>query len=229
MTPAVIVGMTAEARIARAGPWPVAVGGGQAAGAEAAARAMLAQGATGLVSLGLAGGLAPGLPAGTVIVPVAIRDGDRVFPTDPTLSARLGGLATDGPAPRGPATDGREAGGPAGCIILGVAHPVATVSARARLWRDTGAVAADMESGAVARVAAAAGVPCAALRVICDPAERDLPPAALLALSAEGRISLARVIASVLRHPGQLPALLRLSADASRARRALAVRVRRVG
>ena len=69
------------------------------------------------------------------------------------------------------------------------------------------------------------GLPFAVLRVICDPAERDLPPAALAALDASGAIGLARVVRSVIGRPGQLPALLRLAADAAAARRALARRV----
>jgi adenosylhomocysteine nucleosidase len=86
-------------------------------------------------------------------------------------------------------------------------------------------VAVDLETGAVARVAAAHGLPFAVLRAICDPAERDLPPAALVALNARGAIGLARVAGSLIAWPGQVPALLRLAADAAAARRSLARRV----
>jgi len=193
--------MTAEARIARRVGWPVGVGGGGSPGAEAAARAMLRAGASGLVSLGLAAGLDPGLRPGDVVVPGQVIDQGRPLPVDKALANRLGGA------------DGRT--------ILGLDQVVASATAKATLWHQTGAVAADMESGAVARVATEAGAPFAALRVICDPADRDLPPAALIALDAGGTIGLGRVMASVLRHPGQLPALLRLAADAAAARRAL--------
>jgi adenosylhomocysteine nucleosidase len=79
----------------------------------------------------------------------------------------------------------------------------------------------DLESGAVAEQARLAGVPFAALRVICDPASATLPPAALVALSGEGAIVLLRVAGDVVRQPSQLPALLRLGRDAGRARAAL--------
>ena len=204
--PALIVGMTAEARIARRSGWLVCVGGGGSAGAEAAVRAMLLAGADGLISLGLAGGLNPTLAAGDVVVPSAVITGGVRHAVDLDLAARLGGA------------DGRA--------ILGTDTVVATGADKQRLWRTTGAVAADLESGAVALTAAAAGVPFAALRVICDPADRDLPPAALVALGQNGAIGLGRVLMSVLRYPAQLPSLLRLAGDARTARRSLLARVR---
>jgi adenosylhomocysteine nucleosidase len=87
----------------------------------------------------------------------------------------------------------------------------------------------DMESGAVAAVAAAHGLAFAVLRAICDPAARDLPPAALAALDAGGAIMALRVGASVLRDPAQIPALFKLAADAARARAALRKYVLGVG
>jgi adenosylhomocysteine nucleosidase len=202
--PALVVGMRAEARIARATGWPVGIGGGDAAGALAAAEALAAAGATGLVSLGLAGGLAPDLPAGSAIVPSAVRYRGQLLPVDQRLAARLGGAD--------------------GTCLLGVDAVVAATGEKQRLWRATGAAAADMESGPVAAVAQATGLPFAALRVVCDPADRDLPPAALVALDQSGAVGLGRVIGSLLRHPLQLPALWRLAADAASARRVLAER-----
>jgi adenosylhomocysteine nucleosidase len=60
------------------------------------------------------------------------------------------------------------------------------------------------------------------VRAVCDPADRDLPPAALAALNSAGVIGLGRVLASLLRAPRQLPLLLGLARDASAARRTLA-------
>lgn len=197
--------MTAEARLAAKLGWPVGVGGGGSAGAEAAARAMLRAGAGGLVSLGLAAGLDLALRPGAIVIPATVLDRGTRFHADPALAQRLGGA------------DGRT--------ILGLDQVVVTTTEKLRLWHETGAVAADMESGAVARVAWQEGVPFAALRVICDPADRTLPPAALIALDGQGTIGLGRVIASVLRRPGQIPALLRLAADAATARRALRARI----
>ena len=55
------------------------------------------------------------------------------------------------------------------------------------------------------------------LRVIADPAEREIPSAALVGMRSDGGIDVLAVLASLLEHPGQLPALLRLAADTRRA------------
>ena len=108
---------------------------------------------------------------------------------------------------------------------MGGGGVLATAAEKAALRRATGADAVDLESAAAAR----AGIPFAALRAICDPAARDLPHAALVALDARGRIGALHVLAAVLARPAELPALLRLAGDAARARRALLARVRLIG
>jgi hypothetical protein len=90
------------------------------------------------------------------------------------------------------------------------------------LFQRTGAVAVDLESGAVARAATKAGIPFIVLRAIADSATRDLPPAARIGLDAQGRATLGTVLGSVLSHPGQLPALIRLALDTRVALKALA-------
>ena len=138
-------------------------------------------------------------------MPTAVHTGGRDIPADPALSAQLGG-----------ATPHR---------LLGAAAIAASSADKQRLWESTGAAAIDLESGAVAEVAAQHGVPFAVQRAICDPADRDLPPAALAALDRKGAIGMMRVLTSLLAHPMQLSALLALAADAARARRALVGRV----
>ena len=203
MTLGIVTGLTAEARLAR----PLGLtraGGGWPDGAEAAAEWLVGQGADGLLSFGLAGGLDPVLRPGDIVVPASVREGDRVISTDPRLSARFG-------TPRG--------------VLLAGTTIVAEAGEKARLFAQTGAIAIDLESGAVARVAARHGLPFAVMRAICDPAGRSLPPAALAALDKAGAIGLWRVLASVARRPGQVPALIALGRDAAAARAALQRRV----
>lgn len=204
----VIVGLRAEARLARRLHVPVLTGGGTATGAEAAAHAAIARGATSLLSFGLAGGLDPALRPGEAIVPPAVIAGGVRFPADPRLTAWLGGETPQD--------------------LLAADRVAATADEKRCLWQATGAAALDLESGAVARIAARHGLAFAVLRAICDPAGRDLPPAALAALDRNGAIGLARVAASLLAHPSQLPALLRLAGDAAAARATLAQRLARI-
>jgi len=201
----VVVGLAAEARIARRLGWPVAVGGGTSSGAKLAARRLVNDGARALVSFGLAGGLDPALAPGAIIVPSAVIDDDHRYPTDPKLSNLLGGATPH--------------------LLLGANTIVAAVVEKARLYSETGAAATDLESAAVARVAKTNSVPFSVLRAICDPADRTLPPAALAALDRHGAIAIGRVLASIAAHPTQIPALLALASDAMTARRALLARV----
>lgn len=207
-SPTLIVGLTAEARVARALGWPIAVGGGTYLGAVAAAERAIREGARALVSFGLAGGLDPALHPGTLLLPTEVLTDDRRIATDTSLRVRLGsGIA----AP-----------------LLGARTIAATAAAKHVLFTTTGAAALDLESGAVALVAQAHNLPFAALRAVCDPADRDLPQAALIALNQHGAIGISRVVASILAQPRQLPALLCLARDAQAARQSLHSATRRI-
>jgi len=176
-------------------------GGGTPEGAEAAAERLVARGATALVSFGLAGGLDPALRPGAVIVPAEVMENGRRYRTDDALCARFGGQAP----------------------VRALAAPsvLATPQAKRAARDATHAVVVDLESGAVGRVAARHGLPFSAVRAVCDPAGFALPPLALEALDEDGRIGAWRVLRSVLRRPGQIPALLALALHAAAARAAL--------
>jgi adenosylhomocysteine nucleosidase len=167
---------------------------------------LLSQGATVLLSFGLAGGLDPKLRAGTIIIPSAVVTETGRYAADPRLAAALGG-----PTPH---------------LLLAADHPITRAEAKRDLYAVTGCAAVDVESGTVAEAATSAGLRFAALRAICDPAERTLPPAALIALDAAGVISLRRIAVSVLRDPSQIHSLLALARDAARARHTLLSHVR---
>ena len=197
----IVVGLAAEARIARRRFPMIEIGGGTSAGAEAAAQRLVSRGARGLISFGLAGGLDPALRPGTIIVPDAVLTRAGAIPVSAALSAGLSQTVSH--------------------RLLGGDHVVDSATQKQALWLTSGCSAVDLESGPVALAALAHGLPFAVLRAICDPAERDLPPAALSALNDRGAIGLIRVIASVLAHPGQIIPLLSVARDAAAARRAL--------
>ncbi len=110
-------------------------------------------------------------------------------------------------------------------LIIGQDHITATAAEKAALYAATGALAVDMESHIAARVAERHGLPFAAIRTISDAANETLPPAALVGMNPDGSMALGRVLASLARHPMQLPALIRTGTSAEAAFRAL----RRVG
>jgi adenosylhomocysteine nucleosidase len=176
---------------------------------EAAAR----QGGSGIISIGIAGGLAPGLSPGDWVVASGVVSGAERYDTEARWSRRLlealpGAVYAD---------------------ISGVDAPVVAEQDKRRLHHDTATVAVDMESHIAARIAASHGIPFAACRVIIDPAERTLPPAALVGMRSDGKADVIAVFASLLRQPRQMLALLRVVADARAARSALFQGRRRLG
>ena len=159
----------------------------------------------GLASFGTAGGLRDGLrPGDWIVAGAVIEDGHRM-PCDESWAEAL-----------------RQAlPGAAAADIAAVTAPVATARAKRALHTATGAQAADMESQIVARAAQARGLPFVCCRVVIDPVERDLPPAALTGTRADGSVDIKAVLRSLAAHPGQLPGLLAVGRDAGKARRAL--------
>jgi adenosylhomocysteine nucleosidase len=204
-----VTGLMAEMALLRGAPFLRGAGGGTAEGAADVALRLIEDGADGLVSFGLAGGLNPALAPGALLVPSRVAEGSNTYECDPALSAWLGG-ATMG-------------------VLLGGKTIAVTAAEKAALFAASGADAIDLESGAVARVALAHGLPFAVLRAVADPAGRTLPPAALIALNQAGQIGILRVLASVLLNPAQIPPLLALARDAASARRALAARLKTIG
>lgn len=207
MSLVVVTGLAAEARIARGSGVASLVGAGRADRLAAEIEAAIAGGARRLLSFGVAGALAPQLTPGDLIVGRALIDGPRRAPCDPRWSiAMTERLKRSAPSLRTAWAD-----------VAGVDAPLADPLAKAALHTATGAAAVDMELAIVARAAERHRLPFAILRAIADPALRTLPPAALVAMRADGGLDLAAVLGALARRPRQLPTLLRLAFDARRA------------
>ena len=86
---------------------------------------------------------------------------------------------------------------------------VDTAAAKAALGA-TGALAVDMESGALAAAARARGVPFAALRAVLDAAGEALPAGADVIDEASGEVRAARALAAIALRPRLWPAAGRL-------------------
>lgn len=200
----VVVGMAFEARIAAGLGVPVICGGDGHNLAASLARAMAA-GCGGLISFGVAGGLAPDLKPGTCVIGSAILDDEGRQETDARWASHLMKIIPD--AVHGP--------------IVGVRAPIADASAKRDLHKQTGAIAVDMESQVVARAAARHGVPLAAIRVVVDPVERTIPRSALAGARPDGTIDPLAVMRSLIRYPRDLAGLIRMSIDARAARATL--------
>jgi adenosylhomocysteine nucleosidase len=200
-----------ESRIA-AGPG-VAVLHGHIPNLRTALDEAIDRGCSGIISFGIAGGLAADLSAGDWIVASGVVAPHKRYPTDRDWARRL--LQALGSAIH--------------ADIAGVDAPVVEPADKRWLRDATSSVAVDMESHIAAAAAEAHGLPFAACRVIIDPAHRALPPAALVNLRPDGTPDIMAVLRSVMREPRQLPGLLRVAADARAAQLALRAGRRRLG
>ena len=164
---------------------------------EAATR-LVAHGVRALVSFGTAAGLEPGLKPGDLLLPNALIDRAG-------HSLNLRGSWRDNVCavvsrhrqfeerPLGEATS-----------IL------AEVGDKRSMRKRLGVVAADMESIAVAKTADDARLPVLVLRSVVDSADMVIPRSVVTATDEDGRISLLRLAASLLRRPVDYRAFVQL-------------------
>jgi adenosylhomocysteine nucleosidase len=148
--------------------------------AARAAERLVREGVGALLCLGVAGALDPSLRCGDVVLasevicaqplalqlpgmrPTALPAHARVRTAEPWRSALATVLLRHGPVVERP--------------LLTSAELICEAHEKMRLFRQTGAVAVDMESAAVGVVANLHGLPFMVLRVIADTAEDALPP-----------------------------------------------------
>lgn len=162
-------------------------------------------GVKGLVSFGTAAGLSPSLHAGSIVIARQVGWHGKKSTAD---AAWVSALTKQ--LPEAICAD-----------ILGVDTPLADAYKKSEFYRAIHAVAADMESHHVARIAHHYTLPFAVLRVVLDDAHCTLPPAALVATTAEGHVAYGKLLASLLKQPQQIPDLMRLATSHAKAKQSL--------
>jgi len=187
----------------------VAVAGAGAANAAAAAETLVAQGARRLVSWGCAGALCDELLPGDLVIPreLIFADGTTVHLAGPWHERLLTRLQPTTPIRTESMTES-----------IGI---VGSSTAKRSLHAASGAIATDMESGAVARTAQKHGVPWLAIRSIVDAAAVTLPRAAQAALDRDGEMIVSRLLLQLLWTPAEIAPLLRLGRAFRRAMQTL--------
>lgn len=198
-------------------------------GCERAARTaqrLVQSGARSLLCWGVAGALDPSLRCGDVVLatevicerplalhlesmrPTALPAHARLRTSDPWRAQLAAALLRQGPAVQGPMLTSAE-------LVCESAH-------KARLFRDTGALAVDMESAAVGVVASLHGLPFVVLRVVADSAADELPGVLRVVAGPQSAGPMAWVgWLSVACAPAAWPGLARLGRRYRTARRVL--------
>lgn len=192
-----VTGLSREARIV-AGPGVTTVtGGGHSHLLQRTLERVIAEGADGIISIGIAGGLMPSLKTGDCVIGSEVVGSGERYVADRAWTERMTArlpAATVGP-------------------LTGTDAVITSQSEKATLFLVTGACAVDMESHIVATVARLHRIPFAALRIVSDPVNSPLPPVVSTALTVEGKVDYGRVLKAVLAQPQQIPALIRTARE----------------
>ena len=168
------------------------------AAAAAAAQALVDAGVSALMTFGMAGGLDPALKPGSVVIPreVISPDGTRYAACRAwreQVAAAVSALRA--------VSEGN---------LLTSTQAIETPADKAAAFHTTGAAAVDMESAAVAEIAAKHNLPFIAVRVIVDTAA-DMLPRAVVAASRAGKVQLARLIGGLILAPREIASMIRLA------------------
>ncbi|MDE1902107.1 MAG: hypothetical protein KGI37_10770 [Alphaproteobacteria bacterium] len=202
----ILCGLESEARIARR------IVGARVACAAARpqkgrdlVRELVMQGATRLMSLGIAGALGPSIKLGDVFIGTRVVSETGAWDCDDAwgglLAARISGVQRGG--------------------VYGSEKLVATAQEKAALYAQHGCAIVDMESQCVAEVAAEQGIPFTVIRAVCDDATMNVPPLVMAAVGEDGGIRVGAALASIAANPAQFIDLFRMARGTHRALAAL--------
>ncbi|MGR8981429.1 MAG: phosphorylase family protein [Gammaproteobacteria bacterium] len=188
--------------------------GAGASNAEASAQLLKSKGADRLISWGCAAGLSASVKPGDLILADRLIDADGndiVVESDwyhhcfHALKEQTNGQSFV--VKNGSLADSKDL--------------VASSRDKKHLNAITGAVAIDMESAAIAKVAGLNKLGFLAIRAIADPATMDLPNAVGYSLNSQGDIILKKLLLFLALHPAELPGLIRLGSHFGKAKRTL--------
>lgn len=166
--------------------------------AEALATEMVHLGCSALLSFGLAGGLAPALRAGDVVLAEGVVADGQTLPADRLWGHRLANAL----AGKMPVTMG---------MLAGVQTAVSTSEEKQRIHAETGALALDMESHSVAAVARDAQLPFLAIRVIADVVNQSIPPWLIGVIDDAGKVRPSVFLSGLMRRPADVIEIFRLA------------------
>lgn len=177
----------------------LALSGAGPENAKTAAELLLTRGAGRLLSWGCAAALSEDLtPGDLTLVNTLVSEGNETLDIQSTWQVEARRIL-------------RELLTGAHCVRLAEsATIVVSASDKRTLQQRTDASVVDMETVAIAKVARQRNVPFLAIRAIADPVDMDLPQAVAHALSDEGDVILPKLLTYLIRHPSELPGLIKL-------------------
>ena len=177
--------------------------------AKSASELLVAKGANRLISWGCAAALSESLKPGDLILADELIDAGNVVMA---TSADWLAYAKNSLAKFVVIQSGR---------LAESTSIVSSSKEKKQLHSITGAIALDMESVAVARVAKQHTLPFLTIRVIADPVNMNLPRAINYSLNDQGEMVLRKLLLFLFLHPAELPGLIKLGLHFNAAKKTL--------
>lgn len=165
--------------------------------ATKASQLLIKNGAKRLISWGCAAALKPELTAGDLIIPQTLKteNQESISLTSPWLTYVTQQLSHLNPLIE---------------TLIESTTIVAESSQKQAIHQQSGAIALDMESIAIAKVAQQHNYPILVIRCIADPVTMSLPKAVSHALNDQGDVVLSKLLWFLATHPQELPSLIAL-------------------
>ena len=190
----------------------VAYSGAGAVNASTASQLLVENGVTRLVSWGCAGALSSSLKPGDLVLADKLKDADGNFVDDfcelsSSQEVIKHYLPKNVNVYKGTLIESRE------IVSLSII--------KRQLNTFTGAIAVDMESIAIAKIAKHHQLSFLAIRVIVDPVSMNLPQAISQSLNAQGVVEMPRLLSFIARHPYEIPSLIVLGRHFNMAKKTL--------
>ncbi|MFW5499435.1 MULTISPECIES: phosphorylase [unclassified Maridesulfovibrio] len=164
-----------------------------------------------ILSIGVSGGLAAGLEAGTLVTATSIHSDiaefDSWFEGNDDARLRSEFIPSCGEIQCGKLITAKEA--------------VLTPQDKLFMHERTGALAVDMESIAVAQTAKKAGIPFSCIRAISDDSKRGIPQESLTGVDESGKTQLGPILKAIMKRPNLIFELIPMGRDYSKALKAL--------
>ena len=158
-----------------------------------------------LVSFGVAGGLDPSLKAGDIVCPNSVIGDDNVkYIVDKlqhkTIVSHFSKNFKIAVEP-----------------LFSTQIIIANTAEKQRLYQTYNAALVDMESLGVAKAAKERNCPFVVIRSIADTATQNLPASSIDVINRNGNIQANRVVMKLIKNPKELPNLLKLASNSTKA------------
>jgi len=202
----ILCGLESEAKIARKIPGAiVACAAARPGKARALARELIGQGATKLMSFGIAGSLESSVHLGDVFIGTRVAAFNRQWQCDEAWGRALADKIPQA-----------KRGGVYGSEIL-----IGTVAEKNEIFVATGCAIVDMESQCAAEIAADHKVPFLVVRAVCDDSGMNVPSLVMAAIAEDGSIDVMRALGHLALHPLQAVDLFHVMRGTNKALAAL--------